>query len=197
MPNEEVVRRTLAIRDRGDLIRQAMVDSWDTFLEKYPERAWWRRKSTRAAVLWEHSVQNAISLLADDPGCKPVPHDDTFSFVFDQLVLVRLKKADIELKTKNYPTFLASLFHVHDATLPGFEDLHRVEAAYVLNQFQTGIDWIGIVARHEKRHLWHFDLEVPSKVQRLPVPERTETAAERVMRPRLPMAEPKSEDEKE
>ena len=86
---------------------------------------------------WPVSMCSTISLLADDPGCKPVPHDDTFSFVFDQLVLVRLKKADIELKTKNYPMFLASLFHVHDATLPGFEDLHRVEAAYVLNQFQT------------------------------------------------------------
>ena len=40
VPNEQLVRSVLAIRDRGAVIRRAMDESWDTFSEKYPERAW-------------------------------------------------------------------------------------------------------------------------------------------------------------
>lgn len=134
--------------------------------------------------------------LSGDSGCKPVPHDDTVSFVFDQLVLVRFKKADIELKSRNYPRFLASLFHVHDAELPGFEDLHRVEAAYVLNQLQTAVEWIGIVAREQKRILWYFDLVGSGSIESLPLQEQTRTAAERVLRPKAP-PEARPENEKE
>ena len=96
----------------------------------------------------------------------------------------RFKKADIELKTRNYPTFLAKLFHSHEDDLFGFEGLHRVEAAYVLNQYQTSIDWVGIVARDHKRILWQIELERGTKIERLPTSERTETAAERIMRPK-------------
>jgi hypothetical protein len=144
--------------------------------------------------MWEHSVQNAISAFTADDGCKAIPHDDTLSFVFDQLVLVRFKKADIELKSRSYPTFLAQLFHNHDAELPGFEDLHRVEAAYVLNPLQTRLEWIGIVARHNKNVLWHFEFELPNNVQQLPLPERQQTAAEKVMRAR-PSSGPEQEQE--
>ena len=181
-PDESVVKRVLSSRGRSAILRSAVAESWVTTVKEYPQRAWWRRKGTHASVMWEHSVQNAITALSEDDGCKPVPHDDTLSFVFDQLVLVRFKKADIELKSRNYPTFLASLFHAHEEELPGFEDLHRVEAAYVLNPLQTNIEWIGIVARHKKQVLWQFDLNPASNVVQLPLPERTQTAAEKVMR---------------
>lgn len=183
-PNEELIRSVLAKHDRNVLIRKAIMDAWSTFLEKYTDRAWWRRKSTRAALIWEHSVQNAITALAGDPGFKAVNHHDTVSFVFDQIVLVRFKKADLELKTSNYPTLLALLFHTHEAELPGLEDLQRVEAAYVLNEFQTNIDWVGIVARDHRRTLWNFELDGGGTVERLPLPDREETAAEKVIRPK-------------
>lgn len=193
-PDEDIVRSTLTKNGRDKLIRAAMANSWETFLEKYPERAWWRRKSTRAGLIWEYSVQNAIAALEDDPGFKPIAHDDTMSFVFDQQVLVRLKKADLELRTSNVQTLLASLFHAHEAQLPGLEDLQRVEAAYVLNQYQTQIEWIGIVARSRKRLLWKWELEGSGVVERLPLPDRKGTAADEVVR-RKPAVKPKREDE--
>jgi len=195
-PDENLVRSVLSKNNRDKLIRSAVAGAWATFLEDYPERAWWRRKSTRAAVVWEHSVENAVQALDADSGAKAVPHDDTVSFVFDQLVLVRFKKADLELKSSNVPTLLASLFHAHDAEIPGLEDLQRVEAAYVLNQFQTQIDWIGIVARDRKRSLWHYELEGRGSVERLPLPDRQGTAADQVMRPKL-TPETKREDKGE
>lgn len=197
IPSEGLVRQILAASDRGTFLRQAMINSWNNYQKNYPDRGWWRRKSTRAAVVWEHWVQNAISLLEDDTGFKPVTHDDTISMIFDQRVLVRLKKADIQLRSSNYPTLMARLFHTHEELLPGFEDLHRVEAAYVLNQFGTAVDWIGIVARDRRRHLWHFELEGANNVEKLPLPGRgADTAAHRVMRPKLP-SNRKSEDETE
>lgn len=195
-PDEGLVRRVLNKNGRDTLIRRAVSDAWTTFLDRYPERAWWRRKSTRAALVWEHSIENAIRALESDPGVKPVPHDDTVSFVFDQLVLVRFKKADLELRSSNVPTMLASLFHVHQAEIPGLEDLQRVEAAYVLNQFQTQIDWIGIVARERKKSLWNFELEGRGTVERLPLPDRQGTAADQVMRPKV-VAEKNRENESE
>ncbi len=165
-PDEATVRRILDVGDRSSLLRSSVADAWRATLEEYPHRAWWRRKATSASIMWEHSVQNAIIAFEPDRGCKVVPHDDTRSFVFDQTILVRFKKADIELKSRNYPTLLAKLFHNHESQLPGFEDLHRVEAAYILNQLQTAIEWIGIVARHKSDILWHFELGAPAIVEK-------------------------------
>jgi len=99
----------------------------------------------------------------------------------------------MELRSSNVRTGLASLFHDHDAEIPGLEDLQRVEAAYVLNQFQTKIDWIGIVARERKKSLWHYELEGMGVVERLPLPDRQGTAADQVMRPKA-VPEQKRED---
>lgn len=197
-PNEALVRSVLGKNGRDKVIRAAVAGAWDTFLEKYPERAWWRRKTTRAGLVWEHSVENAIAAFSDDPGVKPIPHDDTVSIIFDQLVLLRFKKADLELRTRNYPTPLANMFHQHEARLPGFEDLQRVEAAYVLNQFQTRIDWVGIVARDKKKTIWNWELDGGGVIAHLPVADRKGTAADEVVRGKAsPPAEKKREDEGE
>lgn len=184
-PHQESVRRILAQDERGEIIRASISEAWQLVAEKYPDVAWWRRRATRAGLVWEYAVDLAIKGLDGRKGVKPVPHHDTVSFIFDDAVLVRLKKADMQLRTSNYPTLLALSFHTHEADLFGYEGLQRVEAAYVLNRFETGVDWIGIVAREEKRHLWEFEIEKQSAtIEALPLPPKTETAAERVMRPK-------------
>lgn len=152
-PDEATVREILMKRDRGMRLRSALADAWSAFTSSYPDRAWWRRKSTRAGLVWEHAVKNAVAAFAEDDDARPVPHHDTMSFVFDDLVLLRIKKASIELMSSNVQTFLASLFHDHQEDLFGFSGYHRVEAAYVLNRLETQMDWIGIVAREEEKAL--------------------------------------------
>jgi hypothetical protein len=49
-------------------------------------------------------------------------------------------------------------FHEHSADLFGYNGLQRVEAVYVPNRFETGIIWVGVIARNNTRHLWHFEL---------------------------------------
>jgi len=125
---------------------------------------------TRRAIFWENAVNKLIELTADDPGLHVDRHDDTISFIFDDAVLVRLKKADMALRTSNIPTAQARLFHDHREDLFGYEGLQRVEAVYIPNRFETGIVWSGIVARDQQGHLWHFELTEPVVVPVVPVP---------------------------
>ncbi len=158
-PNEDTVKNILSLKDRDIVLRNAFYSAWDKFKEKYPDRAWWRRKSTRAGIVWEYAIDAAIEGYENDDGVQVIPHHDTFSFTFDDTVLVRLKKVDVELRSSNVQTKLAALFHAPEADLFGYTGLQRVEAGYMLNQFETDIDWVGIIARQDKRNLWHFELE--------------------------------------
>lgn len=157
-PVESYAKEVLRRGNRGALLRTAMLNGWEALKAKQPDRAWWRRKSTRAGIVWEYSVNNAIDAFKDDKDVVVIPHFDTISFVIEDGLLVRLKKADIELRSRNVQTVLSSLFHQHEADLFGYTGLQRVEAAYVLNRFETEMDWVGIVARDGERHLWHFEL---------------------------------------
>lgn len=165
-PLQEYVRQTLAEHDRGNEIRLAFQFASQT-VTQVPGNSGWRRKSTRRGHFWENAVDKLIDLTADDKGVKVVPHHDTVSFIYDDAVLVRLKKANHALVTSNISTLTAELFHEHSADLFGYEGLQRVEAVYVPNRFETGIIWVGIVARNNAQHLWHFELAEP--VTALPV----------------------------
>lgn len=182
-PIEMYVRQILAERGRASKLRQAVEDAWKIVNEKYPDRAWWRRKSTRAALVWEYSVDAIIEAFKDDGQVSVVRHFDTVSFVFEDAVLLRIKKADLELRSSNYPTMQAQLFHTHEADLFGYAGLQRVEAAYVLNRFETGLDWIGIVAREAESQLWKFELsELTESAEILPFDVPVQRAVEDVVR---------------
>lgn len=156
-PLKEFVQQVLAEHNRAAEIRQAM-EAGDEALKKQSDNGWWRRKSTRRAYFWENAVAKLIDLTADDPGLEVVRHFDTVSFVYDDAVLVRLKKADYTLHSSNYPTPTAELFHDHQSDLFGHVGLQRVEAVYIPNRFDTNILWSGIVARDGHAPLWHFEL---------------------------------------
>lgn len=198
VPDEDVVRRVLAVKDRDVLCRQAVEDAWKIIKEGYPERAWWRRKSTSRALMWEHSVNNAVAAFESDSGVRVIPHNDTASLLFDDIVFARFKKASIQLHTSNYPTLLALMFHRHDRDLFGHEGHHRVEIAHVLNQFETKLDWIGVVARERERVLWHFELRSGgAAVEPLPLPKRPAPAVDQVLRPVKPEAEETRDKERD
>lgn len=170
-PLKDSVRRVLSKHDRSTKIRSAIYSAWDTIQATYPQRSWFRRKSTVRGLMWEHAISNVIDVLGNAPGVYVLHHFATVSFIFDDAVLLRVKKADIELKTSNYPTALADLFYEHQKDLFGHVGLQRVEAAYVLNQFETDVDWIGVVAQQEDKQLWNFELEdAPAMARIIPPP---------------------------
>ena len=170
-PLKEFVLQVLAERSRGWKILQALQFGTAAVVAD-ADSGWWRRKSTRRHISWENAVNKLIELAADDSDCVIIRHHDTVSFIFEDTVLVRLKKADMALRTSNYPTDLAQLFHEHRKDLFGFNGHQRVEAVYIPNRFDTGIVWAGIVAREKRVHLWHFELTEPVvvPVTTLPAP---------------------------
>jgi len=136
--------------------------------------------------MWENSIDAAVKALEDDAGIKTVGHHDTISFIVDDSVLFRLKKAALTLFTSNYPTLLSGMFHAHRADLLGFVGHHRVEIVHVFNRFQTALDWIGVVARDRNKVIWKYEL--PSGTASVstfprPLPITHGTAADSVLRP--------------
>jgi hypothetical protein len=176
-PLKEFVQQVLAEHDRGEKMRQALEYANST-VSALAISATWRRKGTRRALFWEFAVDKFIELTQGDPGLHVQEHHDTVSFIFDDEILVRFKKADMGLHSSNYPTPTAELFHEHSADLFGFTGLQRIEAVYVPNQFDTGILWTGVVARDGNRELWNLELTAPIAVPVATLPAPAATSAD-------------------
>lgn len=176
-PLKEFVQQVLAEHDRGEYLRQAMVYA-DGMVQALAVSKICRRKGTRRALFWEFAVDKFIELSQGDPGLHVQEHHDTVSFIFDQEILVRFKKADSGLHSSNYPTPTAELFHEHEADLFGFTGLQRVEAVYVPNHFDTGIIWTGVVARDGHRELWHMELTEPATTSVATLPPVVSSSAD-------------------
>ena len=65
--------------------------------------------------------------------------------------------------------------------------------------FNNPHSWLYVNVTNEDgtQTLWSFELEGGGVVERLPIPDRRGTAAEEVVKPKAPLAEPKREDESE
>jgi hypothetical protein len=196
IPDEDTVRRVLAKDGRDERIRSSIERAWEDLQKKYADRPKWRRKSTTRAVMWENTVDAVLAELDGDKGIKPVPHHDTISFVVDDTVFFRLKKAATSLFTTNYPTSLANLFYHHEADLFGHEGHHRVEIVHVFNRFQTALDWIGVVARERNGVLWKFELpQSGASVVSLSPDRPIRPAADSVLRPAIRHNDKKTDEE--
>ncbi len=175
-PIETHVRAILAKNGRDLKVHEAIEFGWQS-RTACPGHAIWARKGTRASIVWEGSTLKAKELVMDDKGCRIIPHYDTVSYVYDDTVLLRIKKANVTLKTSNYPTQLHGLFDEHEEDLFGYYGLQRVEAVYVLDRFEMKMLWLGIVAFDQGRYLWHFELPQASVVAGTITPKpKTDTA---------------------
>lgn len=200
IPSESSVRSVLEKNNRDLKIRAAIETAWLDVQAKYPDRAWWRRMSTLRAVMWEHSIDRVMEVVENDEDMVSVEHYDTASFVADDNVFFRLKKADTKLFTSNFPTPLAGLFHKHDADLFGHEGFHRVEIVHVFNRFKTAINWIGVVARHDQKVIWDYELrQGQADVVQLPIQPTAPKvpAGEKVIKAITPDVEKQATDDKD
>ena len=196
IPDEATVRQVLAKDGRDLRIRACIERSWANVKEKYQDRPRWRRKSTTRALMWENSVEAVAAEFDEDDGIKPVGHVDTISFVVDDIILFRLKKAASTLLSANYPTLLAELFHAHREDLFGHQGHQRVEVVHVFNRFQTELEWIGVVARDKDRILWKYELpDSAAGTGVVPLPSPTpRPAADTVLRPAAVSGEKKTNE---
>ena len=168
IPAENAVRRCL--EPRHPIIYDAVTGGWAD-CRAMPQIGWWRRKGTRAAMVWEGTVERAIQSFVDDEGVRVVNHFDTRSFLVDDTVLFRFKKGDVRLFSRNYPTQLALAFHDHrDDDLFGYGGLMRVEVVHTLNPRETEIESVVIIARDRRRVFWWYNIGGETRGRVLPFP---------------------------
>lgn len=158
IPNRALINQIFAKDGRASKLHGAILRAWDTATTKYPERARWVRKSTFRAIVWEYVINEFGTLADGDASFNAVFHRDTASFMLDDAVLFRFKRADLSLSTANYPTTEAVAFDDHSVDLYGYKGLQRVELCYVLSEFETEVVWVGISARSNGEFLWKIEI---------------------------------------
>ena len=178
-PSQDQVQAILAKNGRAQAFRDAFLYGWEEAHRRIPEIASFARVSSKRALVWEFTLQRLKSNLADDPGFRTLRHMDTVSIILDGEVLLRLKKADSSRRTSNFPTRQSGLFHCHQQDLFGPPRVSRVQAIYIPNDRETGIEWIGVVAKSVSGDvLW--EIKVTDEISAVPVeslpqgPEREE-----------------------
>jgi hypothetical protein len=199
LPLRDFVQQVLIENERAGKIHRAVLRAWKATVEKYPERARWRRKSTFRGLFWEEAVRELATLTETDPDFKLAGHRDTASFILEQSVLFRFKHANVALATANYPTPEAMDFDRHDVDLYGYQGMQRAELCYVLNEFETDIVWVGIAASADGNHLWKIELAddgvVPAQTE-LPSDAEEEEESDPAKLARIKKAQPERKDAK-
>lgn len=181
---EDVVYDVLSRRDRHGILYRAVTGAWSDY-QKSSEAGRWRRKRTRAAIVWERMIDRALLDFTDDGNIQSIEIDDTIVFVIEKIVLLRFKKSDNSSLTRNYPTGTALLFHNHDEMLPGVvPHEHRIEVTYVLNDRETVVEAVRVIARDGSVVIWQYEigegLAIPEPLPLIPTAPRPTAGLVRV-----------------
>lgn len=186
VPPREIVRPI--IENYSEPIVASVLGAWDDWLAS-PHVGVWRCKRSRANFVWEQIIERAHLAFDGSLGVHIIDGQETFKFLVDDRVLFRFKKGDEAGVTANIPTQLALAFHDHEQDLLGLPQVHRVEVVYQLNQLETEIVDVIVVARDEDVVVWSYSLlDSAEGVVPLPMPapsgEPPTLPARRLVRPR-------------
>lgn len=183
VPVQELFEETLAKNDRKDALYRAAIGGWEDY-KASTEFGRWKRKATRAHIVWERMIDRALYDLDEKEGVQVLEENDTVSFVFDEQIFVRFKKGNSNKISNNYPTKLALAYHKHNRDLFGFEGVQRAEIVYVLNERETEVEGVYVVARNNKKVIWDFELEsANANVEALPItPQNPVPSKKRLVR---------------
>jgi hypothetical protein len=174
--DEDIVRTVLQPYETG--IYQAIHGAWSDYQElQLGGRLMFRR--SRACLVHDFMVKRSISTWSDDAGVRVMHHNETAKFVIADQVLLRLKKADDRGLGANIPTQASMDFIGQQFDLPGLPDVHKVEVVYQLNDLQTQIDQIVVVARDGNKRLWDYVIAPDTAAGVIPLPVMASPEQER------------------
>ena len=169
IPSEVSVRPIL------DEIREPIIlairSAWDDWLSS-DFNGVWRCKRSRANFVWEQIIERVNSDLLGHDAVHVIDGHETMKFLVHDKVLFRFKKADETGRSSNVATQLALAFHDHDQDLFNLPEVQRVEIVYKLNQLETQIADICVVARDSNRVAWEYSLlDAGEATMPLPLPD--------------------------
>jgi hypothetical protein len=151
-------------------------------------KGWWNNsdrpildfKRARACIIHNHIIREAKKRFGEGSGVHVIEGQETAYFLFDRRLVVRLKKGDAHGLSSNYPTQTA-LALVDPTAFPselpyGLPDVQRVDVVYVLNELETRITDVLVVARNGSKVLWQYGI----------YPRAVEAATDLPVRPSVP-----------
>lgn len=134
-------------------IKDIIFGAWSDWLSS-PHQGVWSCNRSRAVFVWEQMIIRAKKKFADDPRVEILRKNESYVFLVDGLFLFRFKKSDVQGYTRNYPTQSALDFHDPQEELPGLPKVSRFDLGYVLNNLQTAVEDILLVARVRDSVRW-------------------------------------------
>jgi len=137
-----------------------IVGAWREYLQEYAHIKHVHTDRKRASILHDHMVDRARK---EFQGVKGVHFLEgrLFLLSIDQQIIVRFKKLDDDMKSRNYPTLHALKF-LQQLDIPGIPPVTRVEAGYQLNGLETGIQAVLITCREGAKLEWFLELDRPA-----------------------------------
>jgi hypothetical protein len=146
-----------------------------------------QRKSLRANIISNQMLANARRVFDNVPGVRVDDVPGYTGLLVGDNIFIRMKKADENLMSRNYPT-KSALAYV-DQSKDMFGGLVRLELVYQLGAYGTKIERIALLQRHKRRVVWHIDLlDSGAAMQEVlpfaqpPAPEGS--AAQRMLKPK-------------
>jgi hypothetical protein len=154
--NEQTVRDTLGPYE-GTLVR-ALHAAWDDWRALQLGGRLLFTARSRACLVYDFIVQRLIAGLEEDKNVRTVRRDETVKFVIGERVVLRVKKANEQGLGSNIRTQATMDFVEQQQKIPGLPRLQKVEVVYVLNDLQTKIEQVLVVARNQDVRLWYYEI---------------------------------------
>jgi hypothetical protein len=163
MTEEADVRAILDGLREAKLFR-AIHAAWEDVRRDRPRYSIWPR--TRANMLFERMAVRLQEQFADDLGGRFIFADETVKIVFDQMLIVRCKKADKNGLGHNIPTMTNDLFCDQGSFLASFG---KVEVVYFVDEYATEIREIVVQSRDGDTRLWSYPIDDTALASTIPV----------------------------
>ena len=132
--------------------------AWKQFADANPSARFPLTPRTMANFVNDHVVQEARIEFASVPGVSCFEERGLFALSFDKKLLMRLKKADEDDLTRNYPTLQQKDVRSQQLIIEGWEEATWVNAAYHFTPTSDAIDRILITCLMTDYNLWSISI---------------------------------------
>lgn len=137
-----------------DDIRRSMIEGWSKWQGQDEDIKVDLSSSSRAICVHDFTVKKASQYLPE-----AVVHNlrKLKIFVIDGKYVLRFKKFDTNLKSRNQPSKQVSNFK-RQRKLDGINGVCNIEAGYVLNDTETEVESFNLLCPNGNRNYWDIDL---------------------------------------
>ncbi|MFD6752687.1 hypothetical protein [Micromonospora gifhornensis] len=153
MITEKEARKIIGIDGAGALVK-IVGGAWKRFVDEGVKRS----PAARAIVVWDYMIEEAEKhLLGKFDGVERVMLSKSPAYVLRNRILLRFKKHDHDMLTKNIPTELQKRI-AKNGYFDGMPGLAVLTCGYVLDKAEAGIEKIVAARAISNVSEWHIDL---------------------------------------